>query len=324
MLGIIAAPLLRSDGIVFGNFSSDAINMLIWNSVGAGALIVWHAITSAIIFKALHHLDIFRVTAESELEGLDVIKHDEPAYAFGISMFSVVLSALTQLIQAHQCTLAQKLAVYQFAAVLKKHPNLEFFDHSATTAATLTKTIQNSKTNYFYSMKTFKNKNTRKIKFLIKFSHYPKDSKIDRKNSSSFANFFPKNSQHEMSKCLQNQNGSGPLHCMILRGCLKVDGHNGQIKKFAKIITRVKTVQRSFLEIRKKPVPTAGIGLLAHAVNITLNPFTSDNQGYGNQGSTEVRKIRPMPPLSSPPNLKLSNRRPGLLWVNQPNWGEID
>ena len=321
MLGIIAAPLLRSDGLVFGNFSSDAINMLIWNSVGAGALIVWHAITSAIIFKALHHLDIFRVTAESELEGLDVIKHDEPAYAFGISMFSVVLSALTQLIQAHQCTLAQKLAVYQFNAVLKKHPNLEFFDHSAT-AATLTKAIQNSKTNYFYSMKTFKNKNTRKIKFLIKFSHYPKDSKIDRKNSSSFANFFPKNSQHEMSKCLQNQNGSGPLHCMILRGCLKVDGPNGQIEKFAKIITRVQTVQRSFSEVRKKPVPTAGIGLLAHAVNITLNPFVSENQG--SQGTTEVRRIRPMPPLSSPPNLKLSNLRPGLLWVNQANWAEVD
>ena len=105
---------------------------------------------------------------------------------------------------------------------------------------------------------------------------------------------------------------------------MKVDGHNGQIKKFAKIITRVKTVQRSFLEFRKKPVPTAGVGSLMHAVNITLNPFTSDNQGYGNQGSTEVRKIRPMPPLSSPPNLKLSNRRPGLLWVNQANWGEID
>lgn len=323
MLGIIAAPLLRSDGIVFGNFSSDAINMLIWNSVGAGALIVWHAITSAIIFKALHHLDIFRVTAESELEGLDVIKHDEPAYAFGISMFSVVLSALTQLIQAHQCTLAQKLAVYQFAAVLKKHPNLEFFDHSATTAA-LTKTIQNSKTNYFYSMKTFKNKNTRKIKFLIKFSHYPKDSRIDRKNSSISANFVPKNSQREMSKCLQNQNGSGPLHCMILRGCLKVDGPNGQIEKFAKIITRVQTVQRSFSEVRKKPVPTAGIGLLAHAVNITLNPFVSENQGAGSQGSTEVRRIRPMPPLSSPPKLKLSNLRPGLLWVNQPNWAEVD
>ena len=323
MLGIIAAPLFRSDGIVFGNFSSKAINMLIWNAVGAGALILWHAITSAIIFKALHHLDIFRVTAESELEGLDVIKHDEPAYAFGISMFSVVLSALTQLIQAHQCTLAQKLAVYQFAAVLKKHPNLEFFDHSATTAA-LTKTIQNSKANYFYSMKTFKNKNTRKIKFLIKFSHYPKDSKIDRKNSSSFANFFPKNSQREMSKCLQNQNGSGPLHCMILRGCLKVDGSNGQIEKFAKIITRVQTVQRSFLEVRKKPVPTAGVGLLANAVNITMNPFFSGNQGSGNQGSTEVRRIRPMPPLSSPPNLKLSNLRPGVLWVNDPNWGEID
>lgn len=58
--------------------------MLLWNAIGAACLIVFHAITGALLFIALNQLDLFRVKPAQELEGLDIIKHDEPAYAFGI------------------------------------------------------------------------------------------------------------------------------------------------------------------------------------------------------------------------------------------------
>lgn len=78
----MACPLFRSDGLIF-TASQDSLNMLIWNAVGGACIIVFHAITGIILFAALHHLDLFRVQASQEIEGLDIIKHDEPAYAFG-------------------------------------------------------------------------------------------------------------------------------------------------------------------------------------------------------------------------------------------------
>ena len=80
--GIIAAPIFRTDGLIFGA-SDTAIKMIIWNPIGAACLSAFHLVTSAILFTALHRLDLFRVAPNQEMEGLDIIKHDEPAYGFG-------------------------------------------------------------------------------------------------------------------------------------------------------------------------------------------------------------------------------------------------
>ena len=58
--------------------------MLIWNSVGGLTIIIFHGITSAMLFAALNRIDLLRVTASAEIEGLDMAKHDEPAYIFGM------------------------------------------------------------------------------------------------------------------------------------------------------------------------------------------------------------------------------------------------
>ena len=121
---------------------------------------MWHAVTSAIIFKALHHLDIFRVTAASELEGLDLVKHDEPAYAFGISMFSVIVSTLTQLIYDAQNrrTLAHRVAFYQLGTIFKKFPTLDFFADICQNQ-NLSNHYNKPANTCFYSMKFFQNRN---------------------------------------------------------------------------------------------------------------------------------------------------------------------
>ena len=85
--GLIAAPLFRTDGLILRG-SEESLNMLLWNSVGALVLSVFHAITSGILFIGLHKLDLFRVPASAEKQGLDILKHNEPAYGFGIVQFS--------------------------------------------------------------------------------------------------------------------------------------------------------------------------------------------------------------------------------------------
>ena len=82
----MAAPLFRTDGLILAG-SDESLNMLLWNSVGALVLSLFHAITSGILFIGLHKLDLFRVAASAEKEGLDILKHNEPAYGFGTVQF---------------------------------------------------------------------------------------------------------------------------------------------------------------------------------------------------------------------------------------------
>ena len=57
--------------------------MLMWNALAGGAIITWYAITAVIIFGALMVLRVFRVNEAQEIQGLDVVKHNEPAYPIG-------------------------------------------------------------------------------------------------------------------------------------------------------------------------------------------------------------------------------------------------
>ena len=84
--GLLAAPLFRTDGLILSG-STESLNMLIWNAVGAAVLAAFHAITSGILFIGLHKLDLFRVPASMEKQGMDILKHNEPAYGFGIVQF---------------------------------------------------------------------------------------------------------------------------------------------------------------------------------------------------------------------------------------------
>ena len=82
--GLLAAPFFVQGGIFFGGGES-ALKMLMWNALAGGAVIVWYAVTAIVIFGALMVLRVFRVNEAQEIQGLDVVKHNEPAYPIGIS-----------------------------------------------------------------------------------------------------------------------------------------------------------------------------------------------------------------------------------------------
>lgn len=80
--GILATPIFRKDGILV-TWSEESFQMLMWNAIGALCIITWNTVTSTILFVSLDKADLFRVPAAAELAGLDIIKHNEPAYGFG-------------------------------------------------------------------------------------------------------------------------------------------------------------------------------------------------------------------------------------------------
>ena len=54
--------------------------MLLWNLAGAGAILAWNAVCGAAIFGLLKAIKLFRVDEADEIIGMDIIKHNEPAY----------------------------------------------------------------------------------------------------------------------------------------------------------------------------------------------------------------------------------------------------
>ena len=69
-------------GIFFGG-GEAALKMLMWNTLAGAAFVGWYAITAVFIFGALMVLRVFRVNEAQEIQGLDVVKHNEPAYPIG-------------------------------------------------------------------------------------------------------------------------------------------------------------------------------------------------------------------------------------------------
>ncbi|XP_022238476.1 putative ammonium transporter 1 [Limulus polyphemus] len=78
--GLIAAPLFkRHSGIVFDN-SNESFMGLAWNIAGMTAIIGWSGILSLLMFGLLKAFGLFRVDPETELKGLDITNHGDPAY----------------------------------------------------------------------------------------------------------------------------------------------------------------------------------------------------------------------------------------------------
>ena len=89
--GILAAPIFMDTGILFGG-GEAAMRMLAWNALAAGAFIVWYGLGGILIFGLLMALKLFRVNEAHEIQGLDVIKHNEPAYPIGKFDFFKLIS----------------------------------------------------------------------------------------------------------------------------------------------------------------------------------------------------------------------------------------
>ena len=228
------------------------------------------------------------MTAASELEGLDVIKHDEPAYAFGISMFSVIVKTLTQLIFQAQSrrTLAHKVAFNQLGTIFKKHPTLDF----CTGILQDSQKFNNKReTNTcFYTVKFYKNSINnckKKFRFSIKFSYCPKLAKEQPKIGQ-----IGKIRHREMSKCLTSVNvgTASSLHCMILRGCVST---SQLLRSGLKTHSRVQRLFFAAKPTESNRIGHYALGALVRNVNITLNPFHSGNS----QGQRRLTKPEYLP-----------------------------
>ena len=88
MLGLIAAPILRMDGVLLTG-SSESLQMLLWNFIGGCVLFGYNLVAAFLQFWTLHKLGILRVAAEAEISGLDILKHNEPAYDYGILLLII-------------------------------------------------------------------------------------------------------------------------------------------------------------------------------------------------------------------------------------------
>jgi ammonia channel protein AmtB len=80
---LVAAPLLQNHGVL-STFSDESLNTLLWNFIGGLSLVAYSGVTAAVHFWILDRLGVLRVPVNDEIRGLDVKKHNEPAYGYGM------------------------------------------------------------------------------------------------------------------------------------------------------------------------------------------------------------------------------------------------
>ncbi|CAG0890717.1 unnamed protein product [Darwinula stevensoni] len=79
LFGIVAVAFFMEGGIVFDP-SRNSATVLGWNLVGAASISGWSASLCLVLFGILKKLGILRVSREMEIQGMDLMKHNEPAY----------------------------------------------------------------------------------------------------------------------------------------------------------------------------------------------------------------------------------------------------
>lgn len=80
VIGVVLAPIFNMKTGLLYKPGVDSAMALAWNVGGGAAIMGWTALTSVAIFTALRAAKRLRVSFEIELEGLDVMKHNEQAY----------------------------------------------------------------------------------------------------------------------------------------------------------------------------------------------------------------------------------------------------
>ncbi|XP_054285199.1 putative ammonium transporter 1 [Macrosteles quadrilineatus] len=77
--GVIAMPIFSKGGLAYG-VDNESVAQLWHNTVGVLVMIIWSTVCSVLLFGLLRLLNLLRVSESEELEGLDISKHNEPAY----------------------------------------------------------------------------------------------------------------------------------------------------------------------------------------------------------------------------------------------------
>lgn len=79
IVGLLSAPFLVADGILFKRDLASAV-VLGCNMLGTLVIIGWAVLWCVPIFGLLKWLGVLRIPADMERTGVDVAKHNEPAY----------------------------------------------------------------------------------------------------------------------------------------------------------------------------------------------------------------------------------------------------
>ena len=67
-------------GIFWDGAETYPWTALAYNLLGAVCISAWSLVWSSVIFGSLHYFSFLRVSADLEIQGLDILKHGEPAY----------------------------------------------------------------------------------------------------------------------------------------------------------------------------------------------------------------------------------------------------
>jgi ammonium transporter, Amt family len=82
--GVLASPLLKNDALPGLNGTQAGI-YLGYNLIGAISIMAWSMGCSLVIFGSLRLTGLFRATQQEEILGMDLSKHNEPAYRYTLS-----------------------------------------------------------------------------------------------------------------------------------------------------------------------------------------------------------------------------------------------
>jgi len=97
--GVIALAFLsRTDGILF-HWNSRSGLVLAWQLAGLAVITAWTGVLSLLLFGTLRLLKVLRVPEEIEIKGLDIPKHNEPAYpleSYGHGHIEQIMQVLDQ------------------------------------------------------------------------------------------------------------------------------------------------------------------------------------------------------------------------------------
>nr|WIW57977.1 putative ammonium transporter 1 isoform X2 [Sinonovacula constricta] len=95
--GVIAVAFLHKEQGIFFNWDAKSGMFLAWQLAGLCVIAGWTAITCLILFGTLRFFKILRVSEEIEIKGLDIPKHNEPAYpveAYGHGHIEEILQVM--------------------------------------------------------------------------------------------------------------------------------------------------------------------------------------------------------------------------------------
>ncbi|KAK6625454.1 hypothetical protein RUM43_005752 [Polyplax serrata] len=76
--GVLAGPIFKANGILYG---PNKENLMVRSDAALlQTIFTWSLGTATLMFGLLKYFGLLRVTAEEEIRGLDLTKHNEPAY----------------------------------------------------------------------------------------------------------------------------------------------------------------------------------------------------------------------------------------------------